>query len=208
MKILIADDHALIRQGFKKIILENFPGAICLEAEEAQGALQTAARTELDLVTLDISMPGSGLEALKEIKKLKPKLPVLVVSMHSEEQYGLRVIKAGAAGYVTKAKASHELVEAVRRALKGEHYIGPTMAEKMALALEQDAQALPHELLSDREFQVFLLLASGKTVTTVSSELHLSVQTVSTHRTHILQKMGLHSNAELVRYALENKLLE
>jgi DNA-binding NarL/FixJ family response regulator len=164
---------------------------------------------EWDLVILDITMPGpSGLDALKDLKRIRPKLPVLVLSMHPEDQYGRRILKAGAAGYMNKESAPEELIIAIRKVLAGGRYVSPALAEKLVLGLNEDAERPPHETLSDREFEVLCQLASGKTVGQIAEGLHLSVQTVSTYRARILDKMSMTTTAELMRYALRNRLVD
>jgi DNA-binding NarL/FixJ family response regulator len=209
IRILIADDHAVVRQGLKQILLEAFEPATFGEAGHAQEVLDQVRAQEWDVVILDITMPGrSGLEVLKELKQARPKLPVLVLSMHPEDQYAVRTLKAGAAGYMTKDSAPDELVGAVKKILRGGKYVSPSLAEKLAFSLDADTQRPPHESLSDREFQVMCMIASGKTVGEIADELCLSVKTISTYRTRILEKMNLKNNAELTHYAIQNRLVE
>ncbi len=210
MRILIADDHAVVRQGLKQILLEVFTRAHFGEATNANQALERVWKEAWDVVILDVTMPGrNGLEVLKEIKRAKPTLPVLMLSMHPEDQFAVRLLKAGAAGYMTKESAPAELVGAVRKALAGGRYVSATLAEKMAsLIATDDIESLPHEKLSDREFLVLQLIASGKPVGAIARELSLSVKTVSTYRTRLLQKMHLSNNAELVHYAFQHHLVE
>ena len=209
MKILITDDHAVVRQGLKQILLEEFTRAQFGEATNAQEAIERVWRENWDVVVLDITMPGrSGLEVLKEIRKSRPKLPVLVLSMHPEDQFAMRLLKIGASGYMTKESAPNELVGAVRKVIAGGRYVSPSLAEKMASYLAIDVQTPPHERLSDREFLVLRLIASGKTPTVIARELALSVKTISTHRTRILKKMDLKTNSELTHYAIRNGLVE
>lgn len=208
MKILIADDHAVVRSGIKQILADAFKRAAFGEASNGQEALEQVWREPWDVVVLDVSMPGrSGLEVLKEIKQSKPTLPVVMLSMHPEDQFAVRLLKAGAAGYMTKESAPAELVGAVRKAMAGGRYVSPALAEKMAEFIGTDVQTLPHERLSDREFLILRLIASGKPVGTIARELGLSVKTVSTYRTRLLQKMGLQNNAELVHYAFQHQLV-
>jgi two-component system invasion response regulator UvrY len=209
MKILITDDHAVVRQGLKQILAAEFKRATFGEAGNAQEAIDRVWRENWDVVVLDITMPGrSGLEVLQEIRRSRPKLPVLVLSMHPEDQFALRLLKAGAAGYMTKETAPAQLVGAVRKVIAGGRYISPSLAEKMASYLSVDVRYPPHEQLSDREFCVLRLIASGKTVTAIARELSLSVKTISTYRSRILEKMNLSNNAELTHYAIQNHLVE
>ena len=208
MKILITDDHAVVRSGLKQILAEEFTRAEFGEAGSAQEALDKVWKEPWDVVVLDITMPGrSGLEVLKEIKKSKPKLPVLVLSMHPEDQFAVRLLKIGASGYMTKESAPQELVGAVKKVIAGGRYVSPSLAEKMASYLAVDVQTPPHERLSDREFLVLRQIASGKTPTLIAKELGLSVKTISTYRMRILEKMSMHNNAELTHYAINNQLL-
>ena len=209
MRILITDDHAVVRKGLLQILRDDFKKAEFVEAGNATEALDRIRKENWDIVVLDITMPGrSGLEALKEIKEARPKLPVLVLSMHPEDQFAVRVLKAGASGYMTKESAPDELVGAVRKIVAGGRYVSPALAEKMASYLAIDTLKPPHERLSDREFVVLRMIASGKTVSRVAEELSLSVKTVSTYRVRILEKMGMASNAELTHYAIKNQLVE
>ena len=208
MRILITDDHAVVRQGLKQILAEEFRRAEFGEAASAQEAIERVWKETWDVVVLDITMPGrSGLEVLKEIKKSKPKLPVLVLSMHPEDQFAVRLLKIGASGYMTKESAPNELVGAVKKVMAGGRYISPSLAEKMASYLAIDVQTPPHERLSDREFLVLRLIASGKTPTQIAKELGLSVKTISTYRMRILEKMDMANNAELTHYAIQNTLV-
>ena len=198
-----------MRHGLKQILAEEFKKAIFGEARNATEALDLVWKENWDVAVLDITMPGrSGLEVLREIKRSKPKLPVLVLSMHPENQFAVRVLKRGAAGYMTKESASAELVGAVRKVLAGGRYVSNSLAEKLATYLANDNQKPPQELLSDREFQVLRLIASGKIVSEIARELSLSVKTISTYRTRILEKMGLRNNAELMHYAMQHQLVE
>jgi DNA-binding NarL/FixJ family response regulator len=209
MRILLADDHTVVRHGLKQILAEEFKKAIFGEARNAQEALDLVWKENWDIAILDITMPGrSGLEVLREIKKSKPKLPVLVLSMHPENQFAVRDLKRGASGYMTKESASVELVGAVRKVLAGGRYVSNSLAEKLATYLAHDNQKPAQELLSDREFQVLRLIASGKIVSEIARELSLSVKTISTYRTRILEKMGLRNNAELMHYAMQHQLVE
>jgi two-component system, NarL family, invasion response regulator UvrY len=208
MKILITDDHAVVRQGLKQILAEEFTRAEFGEATNAQEAIDRVWKEHWDVVVLDITMPGrSGLEVLKEIKKSRPKLPVLVLSMHPEDQFAVRILKIGASGYMTKESAPNELVGAVKKVIAGGRYVSPSLAEKMASYLAIDVHTPPHERLSDREFLVLRLIASGKTPTAIAKDLALSVKTISTYRMRILEKMNMSNNAELTHYAIQNQLV-
>lgn len=209
MNILIADDHAVVRQGLKQILAAEFKRASFGEAANAQQTLDRVWKDDWDVVVLDLSMPGrSGLEVLKEIKQSKPNLPVVMLSMHPEDQFAVRLLKAGAAGYMTKESAPEELVGAVRKAMAGGRYVSPALAEKMAGYLVSDSETPPHERLSDREFLVLRLIASGKPVSVIARELSLSVKTISTYRARLLEKMGMTNNAQLIHYALRNHLVD
>lgn len=210
MRILIADDHAVVRRGLKQILADDFKKADFGEAANVRDALELVRKERWDAVVLDITMPGgrSGLEALKEIREARPRLPVLVLSMHPEDQFALRVLRSGAAGYMTKESAPEELVGAIRKILAGGRYVSAALAEKMASYLAVDTPNLPHENLSDREFVVLRMIASGMTVTHIAAELSLSVKTVSTYRVRILEKMDMTTNAELTHYAIKNHLVD
>jgi two-component system, NarL family, invasion response regulator UvrY len=208
MKILLADDHAVVRHGLKQILTDAFKRATYGEARNAQEALELVWKQDWDVVVLDITMPGrSGLEVLREIKHSKPRLPVLVLSMHPENQFAVRVLKSGASGYMTKESAPDELVGAVKKVLAGGRYVSTALAENLAASLSVNQRA-PQEKLSDREFQVLRLIASGKIATDIARELSLSVKTISTYRTRILEKMGMKNNAELMHYAIQHRLVE
>ena len=203
------DDHAVVRRGLRQILADEFQRADFGEARNAQEALARVWKEKWDVVVLDITMPGrSGLEVLRGIKNAKAKVPVLVLSMHPEDQFAMRVLKEGASGYMTKESAPEELVRAVQKLLVGGRYVSPALAEKMALYLTEDIKGTPHERLSNREFQVMRLIASGKTVREIAEENFLSVKTVRTYRQRILEKMGLKRNAEVIRYALEHQLVK
>jgi len=208
-RILLVDDHAVVRQGLKQILEGAVAGAELGEAASAEEAVRMAQAQDWDAVILDISLPGkSGLEALKELRRARPRLPVLVLSMYPEEQFGVRALRAGAAGYLAKQSTAVDLVTSVRTVLAGRRYLSPNLAERIAGEIGLAPGRAPHELLSDREFQVFRLLASGKTVTASAEALGLSVATVSTYRSRILEKMGLSENYDLVQYAIVNRLFE
>jgi two-component system, NarL family, invasion response regulator UvrY len=207
-KFLIVDDHVVVRSGLRLILEDEFPGAVFGEAATAASALGRVVQEPWDLVLLDVTLPGrSGLEALDDLRHARPRMPVLMLSMHPEAEFAVRALKSGAVGYLSKQSAAEELVGAVRKALAGGRYITAALAEKLAAAVAGDARArLPHEGLSNREFQTMRLLAAGRTVKEIAGELSLSAKTVSTYRTRILSKLGLRGTAELVRYAIEHKL--
>ena len=199
----------MVRHGLKQILADEFKRATFGEARNAQEALDLVWKENWDVAILDITMPGrSGLDVLREIKKSKPRLPVLVLSMHPENQFAVRVLKRGASGYMTKESAPVELVGAVKKVMAGGRYVSTSLAEKLATYLSGDLQKAPQELLSDREFQVLRLIASGKIVSEIARELSLSVKTISTYRSRILEKMGLRNNAELMHYAMQHQLVE
>jgi DNA-binding NarL/FixJ family response regulator len=205
--ILIADDHAIVRQGLKQILASDSDITVVGETGNGEEVLAMVRLLRPDAVVLDISLPGkNGLDVLKELKGSYPELPVLVLSMHSEDQFAIRTLKAGAAGYITKETAPEKLVEALRKVCKGTKYISPELAESLALRIQRDGTEHPHEALSDREYQVFRLIAFGKTVGQISKELSLSVKTISTYRTRILEKMNMKTSAELTRYAVLHNL--
>lgn len=197
-----------MRQGLKLILADHFKRARFGEARNAQEALTSIARDKWDVVVLDVTMPGrNGLEVLKEIKRLRPKLPVLILSMHPEDQFAVRMLKTGAAGYLTKESAGSELVGAIEKVVGGGRYVSPSLAERMATYLDMDVQKAPHERLSDREFLVLRMIASGKAVSQIARELSLSVKTISTYRARLLEKMDMKNNAELTHYAVQNELV-
>jgi DNA-binding NarL/FixJ family response regulator len=209
IRILIADDHAIVRRGLKQILEQS--GDIKVVAEHGDGAdaLRWIRANDCDVALLDIAMPGrGGIDVLKQLHEEKPKLPVLILSIYPEDQYAVRLIRAGAAGYLTKESAPEVVTEAVRRVADGKKYISPAVAEMLANELGAPEGKLPHETLSDREFQIFLLLASARTVSEIAGALAVSAKTVSTHRSRILEKMQLRNNAELMRYAVEQRLME
>jgi two-component system invasion response regulator UvrY len=209
IRILIADDHAILRRGLKEILMRELEGVTWGEAENGEQVLDQIQSRDWDLLILDITMPGrGGLDVLKNLKALRPRLPVLVLSMHPEDQYGKRVLKAGASGYMNKESAPEELIKAVRKLLGGGRYVSPALAETLASDLSQDTGRPAHESLSDREFEVLRKIASGKTVGQIAEELHLSVTTVSTYRARILEKMNMSTTAELMHYALRNHLVD
>jgi two-component system invasion response regulator UvrY len=208
IKVLIADDHAIVRRGLKQIIVEEPDMIVAGEAQSATEALELARHCESDVIILDISLPGrSGLDVLKELRHAYPKLPVLILTMHPEEQFAVRAFKAGAAGYLTKESAPEELIQALRKVAGGGRYVSPALAERLALRVANHEQP-PHEILSDREYQVLHFIAIGKTVSEIAKQLSLSVKTISTYRSRVLEKMHLKNNAELMRYAVTYQLFE
>jgi two-component system invasion response regulator UvrY len=208
VKFLIVDDHPSFRRGVKDILMEGFKGAAVAECGNAQEMLDEVRDKKFDLVVMDISMPGrSGPEVLKELKGLNPSLPVLILSMHPEDQYAIRMFKAGASGYLTKSSAPEELVHAVKKVLSGGQYVSASVGEALASTVRSGVEKMPHERLSDREYEVLCLIASGKTVSEIADGVNLSVTTISTYRARILEKMGLKNNAELTRYAMQHGLV-
>lgn len=209
LRMLVVDDHPVVRRGLIQTLAEAFPGLHLGEASNAQEALEQIWAHDWDVVVLDVSMPGrSGLDVLKEVRQERQKLPVLVLSMYPEDEFALRVLQNGAAGYLTKQTAPNELVAAVKKVLSGGRYISTAVAEKLAEHLDRDMEKAPHHLLSDREYQVMCMLASGKTVKEIGAELSLSIKTINTYRSRILEKMLVKNNAELMRYAVEHELVD
>ena len=209
MRVLIADDHAVFRRGLKETIGEVFPRVAFGEANSAQETLGHVRLHDWNIVILDISMPGkSGLDILNDLKRLRPKLPILLLSMHPEEQYARRALRSGASGYLTKESVPEELKLAVRKIVAGGRYVSASLAEKLANDLRSGVEVPVHELLSDREFQVLRMIASGKTVKEIAEEIDLSVKTVSTYRARILEKTGLRTTADLIRYAFQAQLVD
>ena len=207
LNILIADDHPIVRRGLKQILAETPQMAVVDEASNGMEVLSKVRQRDYDVVLLDISMPGmNGLDTLKELMTQRPDLPVLILSIHPEEQYALRVLRAGASGYLTKDSASDELVAAIQQVSSGRKYISPSLADRLAHNLQTNVELAVHEALSDREYHVMCLIASGKTVKDIAEALSLSVKTISTYRSRILAKMGMNSNAELIRYAVQHEL--
>jgi two-component system, NarL family, invasion response regulator UvrY len=208
IRIIIADDHIVVRRGLKMILLDGYPGATIVDVGDAEDLVKEVIKQDWDVVISDLNMPGrSGLDALVQIKQIKPSLPVLILSIHPEEQYAVRVLKAGASGYLSKDMAPDELVNAVKKVMLGKKYISANIAEKLTAIFDDEQDALPHESLSDREFDVLKMLAKGKSVSEIADHLFLSVTTVSTYRARILSKMSLKNNAEITLYAIENKLI-
>ncbi|MCJ7481590.1 MAG: response regulator transcription factor [Thermodesulfovibrionales bacterium] len=209
IKLLIADDHAIFREGLKHILEEHPDILVADEAGNGQEVLDYIWKNEYDMILLDIGMPGMpALEVLKQVKNGKPRLPVLVLSMYPEDQYAVRFIRAGASGYLTKESAPEELITAIRKITAGRKYITSSVAEKLADEVEPDADKPAHHSLSDREFEVFRLIASGKTVKQIAEDLFLSMKTISTYRSRILEKMKMKTNAELMHYALKQHMLD
>ncbi len=208
IKVLVSDDHAVLRTGVTKILMHGLEGVVCGEAGNAEEILEQVQNHEWDLVILDINMPGrSGIEVLREIRRLRPGLPVLVLSMHAEDQYGKRVLRTGASGFMNKNVAPEELIKAVHKVLSGGRYVSPALAEKLAFDLTSANTGLPRGSFQ-REFEVLRLIASGETVSEIADTIHLSVATVSTYRARILLKMNMTTTVELIRYGLENQLVD
>jgi len=209
LRILIADDHPLFRRGLKQIITEASDMVVADEAADGREALSKAATGDYDVLLLDITMPfKNGVDVLSQLKNERPTLPVLMLSMHPEEQYAVRALRAGASGYLTKESAPEELVAAIRKVSTGGKYVSASLAEHLACIVQNDGEALPHETLSNREHQVMCMIASGQTVSEAARELSLSVKTISTYRARILEKLHMKNNAELIRYATMNELVE
>jgi len=209
IRILIADDHAIVRKGLKQILSETSDLVVAGEAGNGREAIDKIYKSKYDLVLLDISMPGrGGLEVLSELKKKKPHLPVLILSMHPEEQYAVRALKTGAAGYLAKESAPEELIRAIRKVSRGGKYVTASLAERLASEIKINVEKPRHEFLSNREYQILCMIASGKAVKQISEELSLSVKTISTYRCRVLNKMNMKNNAELTHYAIQNYLVK
>jgi len=209
MHILITDDHAVVRRGLREILADSLDGAAFSEAGNADDALRVLAHQPTQILVLDINMPGrSGLDLLKDVKRMYPRLPVIVLSVQSEDQYAVRCLRAGASAYINKDSAPEELAQAARKVLGGGRYVGAGLAEKLVTILDDDAERPKHELLSDRELEVMLMIASGVSLTEIGNRLHVSAKTVSTYRTRVMDKMQASSNAELTRYAVARQLIE
>lgn len=209
IRVLLADDHTIVRTGLKEILADTGDIVVAGEANDGLEVLARIEEREYDVLVLDMSMPGrSGIELIKQVKGAKPRLRILVLSMHSEEQYAVRALKAGASGYLTKESAADQLVAAIRRVAAGGAYISAETAQRLALDLAPATEAPPHALLSDREYQVFQLIVAGKSVSEIAGELALSVKTISTHKTRIMQKMRMANQTELIRYAIRHKLID
>jgi two-component system, NarL family, invasion response regulator UvrY len=207
--VLLADDHAVVRRGLIEILQEHFPSAAFLEASSGHEAIKLVSTHACDVAILDLFMPGgSGIDVLSEIHKLKPKLPILIMSGYPEDQYGIRVLRAGAAGFLAKESASEELVAAVRKLLHHGRYLSTSLADKLAENVQNPGNSAPHESLSTREFEILRMIALGKSLTKIGEELHISDKTVSSYRSRILQKLQLSNNAELVRYCLDHGLVQ
>lgn len=208
-RILVADDHPLLRNGLKQVLDAEPDLEFAGEAEDGEQVLEQIQRDCWDILVLDLSMPGrGGLDVLREVRRSKPNLPVLVLSMHAEEQFAVRAIKAGASGYVSKTNGASEVVTAIRKVLTGRKYVSANLAETLASSLDGDGDRPMHEHLSDREFQVLCKIASGKTVSQIAADVALSVKTISTYRSRVLEKMNMRSNAELTRYAIQQGLVD
>jgi DNA-binding NarL/FixJ family response regulator len=208
IRVIIADDHAVVRRGLQHIVDESSDMRVVGEATNVVELLELVSRQACDVVVLDISMPGrSGLDVLKDFKRDRPKLPVLVLSIHPEEQYAIRAFRSGAAGYLTKDAVPDQLIKALRKLVSGGRFLSASLAERLAGQLSADGSGAPHEALSDREYEVMCMLASGKSVTQIAGDLALSVKTVSTYRTRILEKMKLENNAQITHYAIQNRLI-
>ncbi len=208
LRILLADDHAVVRQGVKQILADAFANAMFGEAQNTHELLDLVATERWDIVVLDLTMPGgNGLEALKQLKHSQPQLPVLMLSMYPEDQYAVRTIRAGAAGYLNKESAPEELVTAIRKVLNGGEYVSASVADELVLHARHEDDQPVHKHLSDREYQVLCLIAAGKEVKEISTELSLSAKTISTYRARLLEKMNLKTNAELTHYAIQNNLV-
>jgi two-component system, NarL family, invasion response regulator UvrY len=207
-RILIADDHAIFREGLKQVIARKAETAVVDEASNGAEALKKVAEIRYDLVLLDVSMPGrNGLDILMEFKRTRPDLPVLMLSMHPEEQYAIRALRAGASGYVTKGCAPAELLSAMQLAIQGKKYVSPSLAEVLVSTMDGGGEKPIHTELSNREYQILCMIGSGKTASSIADELALSIKTISTHRANLLKKMNLKNNAELTRYAIEQQLV-
>lgn len=208
IKVLLADDHTIVRHGLKQIIETDSEMTVVGEASSGSEVMEFVKKTPVDVIVLDISMSGrNGLETLKDLKREYPSISVLILSMHSKDQYAVRVIKAGAFGYLSKEDAPEELVNAIKKAFRGEKYISPEVAELLADYIEHGLSDTPHTLLSDREYEVFREIGRGKSITQISTELALSVKTVSTYKTRIIEKTGMATNAEITRYCIEYNLV-
>jgi two-component system, NarL family, invasion response regulator UvrY len=209
MHILIADDHAVVRRGLREILADSLPGATFSEAGNADEALGALSRQATSVVVLDINMPGrSGLDVLKDVKRMYPRLPVIVLSVQPEDQYAVRCLRAGAAAYINKDSAPEELAQATRKVLGGGRYVGASLAEKLVSQFYESGDKPKHESLSDRELEVMLMIASGVSLTEISNRLHVSSKTVSSYRARLLEKMQMKSNAEITRYAIGHNLVD
>jgi DNA-binding NarL/FixJ family response regulator len=209
IRVVIADDHTIVREGLRQLLQASVDFDVVSEARDGHEVMQRVRELDFDVLLLDMSMPGkSGMELIKQVKSERPKLRILVLSMHQEHQYAVRAIKAGASGYLTKESASSQLAAAIRKVACGGAFISAEVAEQLAFSAMPQAEGLPHTALSDREYQVFRLLVSGKTVSDIGEQLNLSVKTVSTHKARLLQKMGVANQTELVHYAIRHRLID
>ena len=209
IRVVLADDHTIVREGLKQLLKEAGDLTAIAEAQNGAEVMKCVRECDFDVLLLDMSMPGkSGIELIKQIRSEKPKLRRLVLSMHAEEQYAVRALRAGASGYITKESASTQLVAAIRKVAGGGAVISPAVAEQFALGAMPQTEGMPHTSLSDREYQVFLMLTRGSSVTDIADQLNLSAKTVSTHKAHVMQKMTMANHSELVRYALNHRLLD
>jgi len=209
IRLVVADDHTIVREGLKQILAAASDLRVVGEASDGHQVMERVRALDFDLLLLDMSMPGkSGIELIKQVHAEKPKVKILVLSMHEEQQYAVRAIRAGASGYLTKESASRQLVDAIRKIAAGGAFISAEVAQQLALGAMPGAQGPLHASLSDREYQVFMLIAEGKSVSDIAAQLNLSVKTVSTHKANVLQKMNMTTTGELIRYAIANKLVE
>jgi len=208
LRVVVVDDHPVVREGLKRIIAESNELSVAAEASDGEEALQTLRNNPCDVVLLDISLPKkSGLEVLKHIRAEQPRLPILILSMHSEDEYAVRMLRAGASGYLTKESTSANLISAIRKVVRGGRYVSPALAERLAFDLQTDSDRPAYEALSDREYQILCMLSGGKTVSEIATDLSLSVKTISTYRVRVLEKLRLKNNAELMRYAIKQGLV-
>lgn len=209
IRVFIADDHGLFRTGLQQILAKHADMCIAGEAGSGTEALRGIRASQCDVLLLDITMPGrGGLDIIKDVRRENPDVAILILSMHPEDQYAVRVLKAGASGYLTKESAADELIAAIRKVATGGRYVSATLAEKLAFALGRNPEVPPHEMLSEREFQVMLMMATGMKLTEIAGALNLSEKTITTYRARILDKLQLHTNAELIHYAIDHKLIE
>lgn len=208
LRVVVVDDHPVVREGLKRIISESNELSVAAEASDGEEALQTIRNQPCDVVLLDISLPKkSGLEVLKHVRAEQPRLPILILSMHSEDEYAVRMLRAGASGYLTKESTGSSLISAIRKVVRGGRYVSPALAERLAFDLQTDSERPAYEALSDREYQILCMLSAGKTVSEIAGELALSVKTISTYRVRVLEKLRLKNNAELMRYAIKQGLV-
>ncbi len=209
IKVLIVDDHAVVRHGLRHILSQDENIQIAGEAEDGTRALELIQALDIDVVLMDIEMPGkTGIEVLVQLKNLFPELPVIILSIFEEEQYGLRLINSGASAYLSKTCPPEQLLDAIKKVAKGKKYITQTLSEKLAMNLGKNSKGLPHEILSNREYQLFFMIASGKKIKDIANELSISINTANSHRTNILKKLNMNSNSEIIRYAFQNNLIK